>query len=707
MTRQLKSGFVIFKAAILFTFLNGYSTTYYVATNGNDSNPGTSEDKPFRTIQKAADMVSAGDTVRIKAGVYRTSQINIRNGGTASQPVVFMAHGDGNVLVDGSNSQHHVFYFTSPDVEHVHLIGLEIAYAPSTGVKELGRYGKILNCDIHHNLQQGIQGAKEYTEIIGNRIHHNGDEYRDGQYAPGNNKDHGVYINKDHVKIMNNLIYENQAFGLHLYPQINNSIISNNTIWGNKTRRGILIYGGTGNIIQNNICYGNGTGGIVVEQATGNIIRNNLCFENGGPQYEISGGNTVSNNLEANPGFVDYPSDVRLKSGSPAIDAGNSQEAPKNDIEGNSRPQNQGFDIGAYEYAGSKQNTSPKAKIIANVLGGEAPLVVDFDGSQSTDPDGFIQNYIWNFGDGQTSQAQNPPPHTFASAGQYLVTLAVTDNSGAIGRDSLKVSVVAPGTYTYIYLEAEGGNINSPMQIGRDSSASSGAYIYTPAGTGNATSPTAEARYQIELANSGLYYLWIRTYAPGLNHDATYVGFNGSYVRIFPQNTKVYEWVKAGDAYDLNAGPNQINIGHGEEQARVDRLLTTNDPNFIPKATNDPPTASIVLSDPSPTKAGQVQVILTTSNVVTKLPTPLIFTESDNSTTQIDLSGSLPGDTFTGIFVVDETVADGIGYFALPADALIDVNGIKGNEINSGAFVRIDKTPPANPKNVKVDFSRP
>ncbi len=120
-----------------------------------------------------------------------------------------------------------------------------------------------------------------------------------------------------------------------------------------------------------------------------------------------------------------------------------------------------------------------------------------------------------------------------------------------------------------------------------------------------------------------------------------------------------------------------------------------------------PPTAAITLSDPSPTKSGQVQVTLTTSEAVTKLPTPLIFTESDNSTTQIDLSGSVPGDTFTGIFVVDETVADELGHFSLATDALIDVNGIKGNEISSGAFIRIDKTPPANPQNVKVDFNQP
>ena len=39
--------------------------TYWVSVNGKDSNPGTQE-KPFRTIQKAADMATAGDNVKNK-----------------------------------------------------------------------------------------------------------------------------------------------------------------------------------------------------------------------------------------------------------------------------------------------------------------------------------------------------------------------------------------------------------------------------------------------------------------------------------------------------------------------------------------------------------------------------------------------------------------------------------------------------------------
>src|SRR5262249_31357167 len=47
----------------------GPGTTYYVSPTGSDSNPG-SEAAPFKTIQKAADIVNPGDAVIVEDGVY-------------------------------------------------------------------------------------------------------------------------------------------------------------------------------------------------------------------------------------------------------------------------------------------------------------------------------------------------------------------------------------------------------------------------------------------------------------------------------------------------------------------------------------------------------------------------------------------------------------------------------------------------------------
>ncbi len=63
--------------------------------------------------------------------------------------------------------------------------------------------------------------------------------------------------------------------------------------------------------------------------------------------------------------------------------------------------------------------------------------------SSSSDPDGTISTYTWDFGDGQTSAAQNPS-HTYAAPGTYTVTLTVTDNGGATNSVAHAMTVTPP-----------------------------------------------------------------------------------------------------------------------------------------------------------------------------------------------------------------------------------------------------------------------
>lgn len=74
---------------------------YYVATNGSDTNPGTFQE-PFRTIQKAANEVTAGSTVYIREGTYHEAVIISGKNGTASQPITFTNYLDEQVLLDGT-----------------------------------------------------------------------------------------------------------------------------------------------------------------------------------------------------------------------------------------------------------------------------------------------------------------------------------------------------------------------------------------------------------------------------------------------------------------------------------------------------------------------------------------------------------------------------------------------------------------------------
>ena len=65
---------------------------------------------------------------------------------------------------------------------------------------------------------------------------------------------------------------------------------------------------------------------------------------------------------------------------------------------------------------------------------------IDFSSAGSSDTDGTIDSYTWNFGDGNESSDPNPS-HTYADPGTYTVTLTVTDNDGDSDSDSTTASV--------------------------------------------------------------------------------------------------------------------------------------------------------------------------------------------------------------------------------------------------------------------------
>lgn len=69
------------------------------------------------------------------------------------------------------------------------------------------------------------------------------------------------------------------------------------------------------------------------------------------------------------------------------------------------------------------QNIAPGAVAISDKESGKAPLLVSFDSPESSDPDGVIVTYTWDFMDGSTSIEANPS-HEFTIPGKYLMTWA-------------------------------------------------------------------------------------------------------------------------------------------------------------------------------------------------------------------------------------------------------------------------------------------
>jgi PKD repeat protein len=115
-------------------------------------------------------------------------------------------------------------------------------------------------------------------------------------------------------------------------------------------------------------------------------------------------------------------------------------------------------------------NIPPIAVANANTFDGPTPLLVNFNGSSSFDPDGSIASYLWDFGDGSTSTLPNPS-HTFSFLGENSIKLTVFDNAGLENQVAKTVKVRnAAGHYpcnTFIQntLEATCGQNNAALHL--------------------------------------------------------------------------------------------------------------------------------------------------------------------------------------------------------------------------------------------------
>lgn len=110
-------------------------------------------------------------------------------------------------------------------------------------------------------------------------------------------------------------------------------------------------------------------------------------------------------------------------------------------------------------------NVAPtnRAPISAISVASVAGLQVNLNASASTDPDGVVASYQWNFGDGASLVTTTPTvSHVYPASGGYTVTVVAVDNLGLAGSAaSASVSVVAPPTPTALSLSAtavRGGN---------------------------------------------------------------------------------------------------------------------------------------------------------------------------------------------------------------------------------------------------------
>lgn len=149
-------------SALLLFALNARATTYFVDTNGVDTNSGTSTNAPWLTIQHAADTVMPGDTVFVRGGVYN-ERVTFNVSGNAGGSVTFQNYPGETPVVDGTGLAiptlaYATGLFEFTNASYIRIQGFEIR-----------NYQTSSTADVPAGID--ITGAPHDLTFISNRIH--------------------------------------------------------------------------------------------------------------------------------------------------------------------------------------------------------------------------------------------------------------------------------------------------------------------------------------------------------------------------------------------------------------------------------------------------------------------------------------------------------------------------------------------------------
>lgn len=370
----------ISNAAVTVSAAGPVSGNYYVAATGNDADDG-SACHPWANIEYASGQVRAGSVVHVAPGTY-PGPITTSASGTAGSRIRYISDTQWGATYQCSSSCDMVW---TQKGNYVDVMGFGITSTGSStriGIEWTGSNGFIQGNKVYDIQCSGCEGnggaginvdaGSAYTAVDSNVVYNidaAGKGHADSLWV------HGIYVHTYYNLVRNNLVYNCAGWGVEQGHEVSNSTIVNNTIF--ECGGGVMI--GTGgssgnsdnNVINNNILVYNGPGydghgdGIdaIPNYGPHNKITDNLFYGNRPSNISsaLDGYATVRGsitNVDPASGsvFVQWESNgsgnYHLKSGSPAIDAATSANAPPFDIEGGKRPIRGGWDIGTYEFGG-------------------------------------------------------------------------------------------------------------------------------------------------------------------------------------------------------------------------------------------------------------------------------------------------------------------------------------------------------------------
>ena len=287
-------------------------SNYWVEPSGNDSNPG-GMNTPFLTLQHAADVVAAGDTVTVAAGTY--AGFNLVNGGTPTARITF--HAETGVSIHTPNPVN-ANGINLAGAGYVTIENFNVTFVSDVGIRVTSAPGVILRGNVvDSNGAVGIIVSDSPSVLIENN------------QVGRSNIGSGVQIlgDSDAPVLRGNRIYDNRTSGVEINGAkvsaagdglLSDARIENNILLGNGRGGGpaLGLLSVRGALVQNNLLYSNHSDGIAilrispaVTASSRNLIVNNtvvMSFD-GAYALDLSGatvGNVARNNIlvSDNPG---------------------------------------------------------------------------------------------------------------------------------------------------------------------------------------------------------------------------------------------------------------------------------------------------------------------------------------------------------------------------------------------------------------------
>ncbi len=310
---------------------NNYSISYYVDPYGNDSAPGT-RNQPWRTIQKAADTMTAGETTIILAGEY-AERVSITQSGAPDAPITFKTEGTVTMKGFTVRADHiviHGFDITDTDnnwidgwgifVQGSHCV-LEnnyVYFATRGGIMLYADSGDdsitsncvVKNNRLYHNAHTGIYVQGRNNLIVGNEIWRTIQHHPKWQPLPSWADADGIRFFGSGHAIRKNYIHDISYDD----PENVNPHIDCFQTWGSGAGYDVIFEQNICEVLENQAVHENGHG-FMLEDARNIIIRNNIIQAYGGINTG-GGGNshlTIVNNIFVNDlSFQPYPGGVGL-----------------------------------------------------------------------------------------------------------------------------------------------------------------------------------------------------------------------------------------------------------------------------------------------------------------------------------------------------------------------------------------------------------